>query len=185
MTNSVSNPSSLYELTSASEKMESTLSGMDGPCNLSLTQLSQSSAGNSAHIMDGSYQSGMHCDQYETNSQDGSENKKQNHSEIEKRRRDKMNHYIMELSKIIPVCGGMSRKLDKLTVLRMAVQHMKTIRGNMNAFGTGGQVKPSFLSENSLHELILQVSTVVSLECRMNNRTKNRPSNNPVFDVFS
>jgi len=68
-----------------------------------------------------------------------------------------MNSYITELASMIPMCHTMPRKLDKLSVLRMAVQHMKTIRSTVNSY-TEGHYKPSFLSDQDLKTLITHVS---------------------------
>nr|XP_039264573.1 aryl hydrocarbon receptor nuclear translocator-like [Styela clava] len=77
---------------------------------------------------------------------------RENHSEIERRRRNKMTAYITELSDMVPSCSALARKPDKLTILRMAVSHMKQLRG----LGGNGLDKPAFLTDQELKHLVLE-----------------------------
>jgi aryl hydrocarbon receptor nuclear translocator-like protein 1 len=58
------------------------------------------------------------------------EAKRSQHCEVEKRRRERMNRYMNELAQMIPTCAAVPRRLDKLSILKMAVDHMKTLRGD-------------------------------------------------------
>lgn len=79
------------------------------------------------------------------------------HCEVEKRRRERMNRYMAELAQMIPACTAVPRRLDKLSILKMAVDHMKNLRGDPHA---ASDYKPGFLTDEELKQLVVEVGNI-------------------------
>ncbi len=79
------------------------------------------------------------------------------HCEVEKKRRERMNRYMAELAQMIPACNAVPRKLDKLSILKMAVDHMKNLQGDCQA---PSEYKPGFLTDEELKKLIVEVKQI-------------------------
>ena len=68
-----------------------------------------------------------------------------------------MNRYMTELAQMIPACTAVPRRLDKLSILKMAVDHMKNLRGDPHA---ASDYKPGFLTDEELKQLVVEVRTL-------------------------
>ena len=87
------------------------------------------------------------------------------HCEVEKRRRERMNRYMAELAQMIPACTAVPRRLDKLSILKMTVDHMKNLRGDPHA-------SSGFLSDEELKQLVVEVGVAYqhAMLCGMTGR---------------
>lgn len=80
-----------------------------------------------------------------------------------------MSSYIAELCDMVPSCGSLPRRPDKLTILRMAVSHMRQLRLVSNA-GAGGARPLSSFSPSSLLSSLLDSTLCTALDFRLARR---------------
>ena len=70
--------------------------------------------------------------------------------------------YVNELCDMVPACSTLARKPDKLTILRLAVAHMKTLQGNPIA-----RLRQQFCCNFSLYPLNVHPSDGNKIPARL------------------
>lgn len=143
----------------------------------------QSSPGNSKSEMNADSPDWNECRSGENDCGDNSEKEKErfakeNHSEIERRRRTKMTTFINELADLIPSCNQQN-KPDKLSILRYAANHCKNIEGARNH----GTDEPALLSLNKFDH-VLHDSTRGCLFILEHSGLSIRAANSTLFSVL-
>lgn len=105
------------------------------------------------------------------------------HCEVEKRRRERMNRYMAELAQMIPACTAVPRRLDKLSILKMAVDHMKNLRGDPHA---SSDYKPGFLTDEELKQLVVEVCVcgILVFPCQSQNHCVNNVGSKWIYDDY-
>ncbi|KAJ2448839.1 hypothetical protein GGF42_004970 [Coemansia sp. RSA 2424] len=98
--------------------------------------------------------------------------RRENHNFVERRRRDNINHTITTLSSLIPYCGEVGAKLNKGSILHMAVEYIQDMQElnsalsaeNIRLGGTGSMELPADRPNRRGSSVISGVDTAVHSE---------------------
>nr|ALJ33569.1 Bmal [Clytia hemisphaerica] len=85
------------------------------------------------------------------------------HRQIEKRRRNNISSLINEIGSLVPMCMNATHRLDKLSMLELAVQQVRMLTRNTDEGDS--RYKPSFLSEEEMKYLIDQNGFLLVMSC--------------------
>lgn len=77
------------------------------------------------------------------------------HRQIEKKRRNRINMMLEEISSLVPICQSIPHRLDKLSVLELAVQRVEMLTQTLSK-QTDATYKPDALTEGEMKYLLEQ-----------------------------
>ncbi|KAJ2491783.1 hypothetical protein IWW37_001982 [Coemansia sp. RSA 2050] len=98
--------------------------------------------------------------------------RRENHNFVERRRRDNINHTITTLSSLIPYCAEEGAKLNKGSILHMAVEYIRDMQDinsalseeNIRLGGSGSMELPSHRPNRRDSSVISELNTAVHSE---------------------